>query len=395
MNKALRELLEKIENKKAEGKQLLASNKLDEAKSIKNELTSLQAQFDEGLKQYDAEKARIESQYGTDPVDMGKVKLYNASQKMFNGVQNAESLNMGKYVRGLVTGDWSNAASEQKAMINNALTGGSYLVPTPLAEQLIEMVRNNSALIQAGALTTPMTSATLKIGRQIKDVKSHWKVQSELITESEPQFDAIEFNAKTLVGMVRLPVELLEDAQNLEQIVTQSLVSSLALELDRVGLVGSGTGEEPQGLYANTNIVKQKVDAAITNFAPFNKAVTAIKTNNMTPGAVIMSPRTDGQIDGLCDTTGQPLNAPKSYNDLTKVVSTQIADNLGTGKDSSLAVVGDFSKLWYGMRTNMTIEVSRTAQDAFGRLQVLVRAYLRADVKPVQDKAFVVLDAIK
>ena len=60
--------------------------------------------------------------------------------------------------------------------------------------------------------------------------------------------------------------------------------------------------------------------------------------------------------------------------------------------------VGDFGQCWIGMRTNMTLEVSREAADAnsnaFESLQVLVRAYLRADIQLAHPKHFAVITGI-
>jgi hypothetical protein len=46
------------------------------------------------------------------------------------------------------------------------------------------------------------------------------------------------------------------------------------------------------------------------------------------------------------------------------------------------------------MRTQLQIEVSREAGDAFKKGQVLTRAYLRADALPVQPTHFVLIDGI-
>ena len=101
----------------------------------------------------------------------------------------------------------------------------------------------------------------------------------------------------------------------------------------------------------------------------------------------------------MVDTTGQPLNAPPSYNDLEKFSTSQIPVNLGTGTDESEAFLGDFSKLMIGMRTNLTLEVSREASDstnsAFEDMQVWVRIYLRADVQLAKPDQFVYMSGIQ
>ena len=66
-------------------------------------------------------------------------------------------------------------------------------------------------------------------------------------------------------------------------------------------------------------------------------------------------------------------------------MTKQIPVNMtkGTSSNASIAVAGDYSQLLIGLRTTLTIEASREAGDgtegAFSKLQVWVRAYLRAD----------------
>lgn len=305
-------------------------------------------------------------------------------------------MSIGKLVKGMATGKWDGAEKEQQVVAANRDGSGGVLIPTPLSNELINMVRAQSVLMTAGARTVPMTSSTLVFAKQTGDIKPHWKKEGAPINETDADFEPVKFEAKTLVGMSDITIELLEDALNIDQVVTQSIVNALALELDRVGLLGAGTDIEPQGIYNRDGIQKQAVGKALENYKEFSKAVTSILSANGTPNGVIYSPRTYGELDALTDASGQPLNAPKSYENLThKLTTTQVPNDLGTKDDGSFAVVGDFTKLWYGVRTGVTIEVTRVAGDAFSNLKYKIRAYLRADVQTIHEPHFIILDDIK
>lgn len=305
-------------------------------------------------------------------------------------------MSIGKLVKGMATGNWNGAELEQQVVAANRDGSGGVLVPAPLSNELINMVRAQSVLMTAGARTVPMTSSTLVFAKQTGDVQPHWKEEGAVIVESDADFAPVKFEAKTLVGMADITIELLEDALNIDSIVTDSIVQALALELDRAGLLGAGTDIEPEGLYNRSGITKKTVGAELTTYKPFSEAITDILSANGTPNGVIYSPRTFGELDTLTDSTGQPLNAPKSYENLpNKLTTTQVPNNLGSSNDGSFAVLGDFTKLWYGIRTGVTIEVSRVAGDAFSNLKFKIRAYLRADVQPVHEPHFVILDDIK
>lgn len=305
-------------------------------------------------------------------------------------------MSIGKLVKGMATGKWDGAEKEQQVVAANRDGSGGVLIPTPLSNELVNMVRAQSVLMTAGARTVPMTSSTLVFAKQTGDIKPHWKKEGAPINETDADFEPVKFEAKTLVGMSDITIELLEDALNIDQVVTQSIVNALALELDRVGLLGAGTDIEPQGIYNREGIQKQAVGKALENYKEFSKAVTSILSANGTPNGVIYSPRTYGELDALTDASGQPLNAPKSYENLThKLTTTQVPNDLGTKNDGSFAVVGDFTKLWYGVRTGVTIEVTRVAGDAFSNLKYKIRAYLRADVQTIHEPHFIILDDIK
>jgi HK97 family phage major capsid protein len=69
-----------------------------------------------------------------------------------------------RYIRGLVTGDWTGAEHE-RALSEGTLTAGGHLVPVPLSSRVIDLARNQMQVMRAGATTVPMTAATLKLAR--------------------------------------------------------------------------------------------------------------------------------------------------------------------------------------------------------------------------------------
>src|SRR4051812_4176639 len=78
----------------------------------------------------------------------------------FEGVDPKE-FSLGKFLRGVVAGDWRDAELEQRALSIGVNTAGGYLLPSPLYAQVIDRVRNASRVFQAGAITVPMGVETL------------------------------------------------------------------------------------------------------------------------------------------------------------------------------------------------------------------------------------------
>ena len=88
----------------------------------------------------------------------------------------------------------------------------------------------------------------------------------------------------------------------------------------------------------------------------------------------------DGRtLQGLVDSTGQPLRPPVALENVPQLTSTTVPANQ--------IVMGDFSQLLIGVRTGLRIELLK---EAFAQNhQYSFIAHLRADVQLAQPKAFV------
>jgi HK97 family phage major capsid protein len=91
-----------------------------------------------------------------------------------------EPFSLGKYVRGIITGEWRGA--ERRAMSEGSGGAGQYLVPSPLAAGIIDKARNASVLFRAGARTIPMDNQTLSMARLATDPTAGWHSEAGTIT---------------------------------------------------------------------------------------------------------------------------------------------------------------------------------------------------------------------
>jgi HK97 family phage major capsid protein len=312
-----------------------------------------------------------------------------------------EGLSLGRFVRGFITGNWDNADLERRAMAEGTVGAGGALVPTPLSARVIDNLRNQATVLRAGAMAIPMASSTLKLARLKTDPTAAWTAENAEITATDGEFEQVTFNAFKLAGLVKASVELIEDAANADAAIENALAEVLALEMDRAALFGAGT-TEPKGIhaYANTIVPEHSMGnngGQITNFDPFSTAYFKCVTNNVMPSAVIYAPRTAETIDKLkTGSTLEPLPPPPSFAGLAKFITNQVPVNLtqGTANNASSAFVGDFAGLGIGIRTQLVLEASRTAGDAFKMGQVHIRAYLRGDIQLLRPKAFTVIRGI-
>jgi len=301
-------------------------------------------------------------------------------------------LSLGRMIIGSVRAEWPREwEPERRAVQSGIAASGGYVVPEAWG-RIIPLAANNSVALQAGAEVLEMPEGTLKLGRQLADPASNW--YGELPTElslTDPTFGLFELRARTLAVRVLCSVQWIEDAINGPQLIEEAVGRSLGLAFDSAiinGVAAEGyaglrqwlTGDSINEISMGTN------GAAITDYSKFVTAVQNILEGNYAGQieelTAVYAPRTWGTIEGFKEaTTNAPLAGPDSFKRLRKLVSTQLPINevQGSASNASTAYVGDFRRLLVGMRKGITIEVTRQGGDAWKRLGVEVRGYVRLD----------------
>jgi HK97 family phage major capsid protein len=144
-----------------------------------------------------------------------------------------QQLSLQRYLRGMATGHW-DGADHERALAEGTIGAGGALVPAPLAARVIDLARNATRVLQAGAVTVPMTAQTLALARLTSEGTPAWKSENAAITPADLVFDRVTFTARTLVRTVLLSVELFEDADpSSEDVIARSFAGQMAVELDR------------------------------------------------------------------------------------------------------------------------------------------------------------------
>jgi HK97 family phage major capsid protein len=282
-------------------------------------------------------------------------------------------LSFDRYLRGMATADWTRAEHE-RALAEATVGAGGALVPAPLSARVIDLARNRTVVFRAGAQTVPMTSQTLALARLTSEGTPAWKSENATITAADMVFDRVTFTARTLVRTILLSVELFEDADpSSEDVIARAFAGQMAVELDRVALLGTGTPPEPRGVLNQSGITSTAHGAAgsvISNFDWWLDAIGAVRAAGFEPNAHIQAP--PAGLLPMLTTKSIPINL-----------------TVGASTDTSLVFTADWSNLLIGIRTDFTLRFlgERYLAD---NLQYAFLAYLRADVQLVQPTAFAV-----
>lgn len=294
--------------------------------------------------------------------------------------------------------------------INNAImaslsegtdSAGGYAVPSRVMPQILDAMAASSALLQSGAGVVPLPVGAKSVTAAALDTlpAAAWRKELGAIVESQPTLRGVTATPKSLACIVRVSRELLADAPDVDRALRHALAQSFALELDRVGLVGSGTDPEPRGIANTTGVhtVSQGANGtALADYSPIVAGVKAIlEANGPMPTAAIMAPRTLVDFGSLADTLGQPLNAPRLISGVAQHQTTQVAidDTAGTNSDASRIFVGDFTSCYYLMREALSVQLLREAYAKTGELGFL--CHVRGDFVIPYPQALAVVEGVR
>ncbi len=292
-------------------------------------------------------------------------------------------------------------------------TGGSALVPSVWAADVIDRARNLSAVMQAGAELVPMDAKTVQVGRLTGDPTAAFRGEGTAITASDPTFDNVTLTAKSLNALVIGSMEWFMDAADAEALVTNAIAQAIALQLDKVALYGgTNTGgvdltaaTNPTGVVANLtasaatsilgNATNGTTQTATSFYGELIDAAYTPRDYNETPNAAIWNSKAARLYAKATDSTNQPLRRPADLDALQWFISNQVPSyTQGTMANVATDVfVGDFSQLLIGQRLDLTIQVLTERYADLGQIGIV--ATWRGDIGIARPRAFSVYKAIK
>jgi HK97 family phage major capsid protein len=298
----------------------------------------------------------------------------------------------GQFLRAMVVQDKTEL--ERRALSEASDSAGGYTVPDVLSATLIDKARAASVVMQAGAQTVPLTSDKNTIAKVLTDPVPAWRAEAGSLANNDGTFGAIVLTPQSLAISVDISAELMADSLNLATALPDILAAAMAVELDRVALIGTGTAPQPRGVANTTGIGTFAQDALIANYANLSKARTGILTANRGPvTGYIMHPRDEGSFVDLADSTGQPLMGPKAVSDIPMFTTTSLPIDGGAANDESTIIAGNFARLLVGIRSGIQVELFKGPK-YISNLQYTMVAHMRADIAVEDPAAFYTITGV-
>ena len=232
-----------------------------------------------------------------------------------------------------------------------AATAGGNLVATELdAGSFIDLLRNASALDQAGATVLTGLTGNVAIPRQSGAGTAYWVAESGAPTESQQTVDQVSLTPKTVAAFTDYSRRLMiQSSIDVENMVRTDLARVLALKIDLAGLYGTGSNGEPLGLKLTTGIGTEDFAADTPTFAEVVALESDVATANALLGnpVYLMNAAMRGGLKTKAKDTGSGLFVMEGneVNGYQGVLSNQVASgDLWFGNFADL-IIGYFSGL--------------------------------------------------
>jgi HK97 family phage major capsid protein/HK97 family phage prohead protease len=152
-----------------------------------------------------------------------------------------------------------------------------------LASEFIDVLRNASSVMQAGARMIPGLVGNVAIPKKATAPAGGW-ISSEggAASDAEATFGTVTMAPKTVGAFTDMTRQMiLQSTPAIEAIVRDDLVQALALAIDKGGLEGTGLSGQPTGILATVGINKPTAfAAAVPTFAEMVALETALAEDN-------------------------------------------------------------------------------------------------------------------
>lgn len=359
MPKELLALLEQIENKKTEAKNLLAENKIDEARAARDEAQELQNKFDIAKDLYDEEKAQIENQIPAEPSAVDSVKEFaNAARTKFKNAMSAGS---------------------------NA--DGGYTVPQDIQTQINELRESKDALqmlVTVEPVSTLSGSRTFKARAQQTGF-AEVDENGTIAEKATPKFTNLPYKVKKYAGFFKVTNELLKDS---DQAITNTLVRWIGDEsrVTRNKLILTELNKKAKTAIADVDDIKDVVNEMLD---PAFENTSIVLTNQTGFNWLDKQKDSDGNYLLQKDPTQATRKLLFGIYPVHKVSNKDLPNDTTAGTKAPF-IIGDLKEAVVLFdRETLSINSSDVAGDAFLTDNTLFRAIEREEVKTRDSEAFV------
>lgn len=297
---------------------------------------------------------------------------------------------------------------------------GGALVPPPEWGPLIPLLRNQAAVLNAGATVQPLPpGGRIVMPRQTTASIVYHAGEGQAGTQTNVQTDQFELSPKLIIGLFVVNNQLLKfGGPAVEQMLRNDLTLSLSLQMDFDCLQGAGSNNVIAGLLGYPGVQSYAGDGVATNGNAFQATdVYSMRAKVFAANAPeftswIMHPLLAGAVSGARGGTGAGANTGPFLFDITRgfedgvlverlalaklVQSTNCPTNRPKGSATNLTAVygGWWPNYIVGMYGSIELAIAQEGQPYFAQYQTQLRGVLQADAGPRNPGTFITYDQV-
>lgn len=379
MNKKLRALLNEINAKKEEVRELVADGKLEEAKAAKKELQEMSEQFN------------ILADLEDDETDQAKRDAKEGKGRVSDSVDTAKK-QVSAFVNAIKAANKEKPVADEDREILNAMSEGSdedggLTVPKDVRTKIMEMRRSEDSLETLVNVERVNTKSGSRVIERLADQTPFDNVDedAEFPEVSTPQFDLIKYDVKKKGGILKVTRELLEDSAENIMAYLKKWISKKAkatrnfMIIKKIREICDGLEVPVKGCDDLKDIFNVRLDPAIT-----------------TGSTVVTNQSGFNFLDKLKNEKGDYIlqkDPTQSTRRLlfgiypVKVVSNKTLKNIG-GK--APIVCGDLKEaITIFDRETLAVDITNIAAGAWEKDQTKIKARERLDIQTVDPDAII------
>lgn len=275
----------------------------------------------------------------------------------------------GKSARGIMIPVEMLRYGKRDLVVGTSTAGGHLVETSLLAGSFIDLLRKKSVLQRAGAQVLNGLMGNIAIPRQTGAATAYWVGEGSAPTESQQAFDQVAMTPKTVGAFTDFSRKMiLQPSVDVESMVRSDLAQVLALEIDRAGLYGSGTANQPLGLTGLTGLNIVDFAGVDPTFGEIVDMETAISADNADVEVMkyLINASTRGYLKKTPIVSGHPamiMGADGLLNGYNKEVSNQIA--------AGDIVFGNFNDLIIGFWSGLDLMIDPYAGATSGNVRVI------------------------
>ena len=255
------------------------------------------------------------------------------------------------------------------------------------ASDFIDVLRNSSSVMQAGARVLGGLSGDVKIPKKTAAATAAWiATEGGAATESEMTVGQVSLTPKTLGAFTDVTRQLLiQSSMDVENLIRDDLAQALALAIDLAGLEGSGSSGQPTGILNTTGVNTVTAFAAANpTFAETVSLESAIANDNALMGnlAYILPSAMNGALKTTekASGTAQFVAGGGDINGYKAIVSNQ-----GTAGNMYF---GNFNDLLIGLFGGLDLTVDPYTHSTSGTIRIVALQSVDVAVRHAQSFAF-------